>query len=124
MIKHVLFLDDSEIYNAILGKYAKKHKVSSLCKVDIVTDPLATIRICKKIKIDLLVIDIHLGAVNGFDVIESVKSMSKDTEIWTFSAMSEEYIYDERKVLCKKILHKDIGIQSMLNNVREFIDDQ
>lgn len=118
MIRQVLLLDDDVTRNMVFEKeYLRHHQLNEISKVDVLSDPGKALSIIESIRVDLLVIDLHMGPVDGFDVIQVVKKVSPKTIIWMYTGMSEDYISDKRKGLVDRFIHKDRREKYLLDEI-------
>jgi len=70
-MKSILIADDDEFYSTLL----RNHLASDSCTFDIAHDGKAVIAKLKSASYDLLILDVHMDAINGVQVLSIVKNM-------------------------------------------------
>ena len=74
----------------------------------------------KELKPDLVILDIAMPVVNGFDAARAIKQLFPDTPILAFSILqSEGFLNESRRIGFDAYISKSDGLRAMLNAVDE-----
>lgn len=125
MIKHFIFIDDCDMFRKVLRKHLKSSHVSDLARANVLgIESLGVVIDAIKIfEIDLVVLDIFLGSVDGFDVIEAISKQKRQPEIWVYTGLVEHHMHDARSSRINRYIHKDVGVEYLMDAVKEFVKE-
>ena len=119
-IYRILFVDDEP---DILASLKKGLEDSGLFVVDAFTDPLEALSSFKPDLYDLLLVDVKMPKMNGFDFYQEIKK-KKGSDIKTCFITAYEVYYETLKkdfpglnVGC--FISKPIEIQKLVNRIKE-----
>ena len=80
----------------------------------------AAIEKAKELKPDLVILDIALPVVNGFDVAKVIKQFYPDTAILAYSILqSEGFLHEAQRIGLDGYVSKSDGAQALLKAVNE-----
>lgn len=71
--QHILFVEDEELFSGILGMYLTKAGFN----VTLAKDGIEAIQRLKELVPDLVLLDLFLPYLNGFEVLHEIRSNSK-----------------------------------------------
>lgn len=130
-MKHILVVDDDRISLIICREaLADRYKMSAACS------GMEAIRFFEKNTCDLVLLDINMPNMNGFEVLEQLKSMenAKDVPVVFLTADSDAVIESQcfdrgaqdfiAKPFVKQVLCSRIGRILELNELRESLADK
>ncbi len=100
MGKKILLIDDEVDFTEVVGTLLRFHDFD----VDTINEPLLAPEAINKNNYDLIVSDLMMPDINGFELVEKIRTMPryKDTPIITLSA---KLLNDEER---KQLLHHGV----------------
>ena len=103
----ILVVEDNNINQLICEQMLKKFGIT----VTLANDGIEAIEICKKNHFDMILMDLHMPRMNGFDSTKHIREFDKKTPIIALTAavMSED-----------KILSNEVGMQEHLSKPIDF----
>lgn len=121
---NIVFLDDCKIFNITTDGYFKHHPISNKSNIVCVSTPDELFQVADKdhMTIDYLILDYHLHSTDGLDIAQIIKYKLPECKIWLFTGMGEKYIFDKRKELLDRFIHKDMGIPFLLDELSKYIN--
>jgi CheY-like chemotaxis protein len=99
-------------------------------KVDSFTDPLLALSALKedrrRRKYDLLILDIKMPDMNGFELYEQIKKIDDKVKVCFLTAFGEGYTEEFKKMfhsssLCVSFIRKPIRVDDLVKKVTEMI---
>ncbi len=117
-MKSILLVDDEpDIANSLKVGLERKG-----FKVDAFSDPTEALTKYKPKAYDLLIIDIRMPKVNGFELVREIKKVDEDATVWFFTAF--EVYYDEFKrmfpdVDVKSFVRKPISANELAKRIQD-----
>ncbi len=117
MIKIFLVDDEPDIANSL--KIGLERKGFS---VDAYTDPQEALSMYKPGSYDLLLIDIRMPKLNGFELVREIRKVDSNATVWFLTAF--EVYYEEFKKMfpnldVKSFIRKPVSLQELSNQIRE-----
>ncbi len=102
----------ARLLQSVLNKQANMHVVDVLANGRDVVDSMG------KMDIDVLLLDLELPVMNGFDVLTSLEPAKKD-KVLVLSAHTESEIISRSKTLgAKGYMSKRIGMKELIEGIR------
>lgn len=120
-MKKVAVVDDEPDITTVLKRGLEHHGFS----VDVFNDPQAALSSFKPNHYDLMIIDIRMPKLNGFDLYRELKKKDANTKVCFLTAF--EIYYDEfRKMFptidVRAFIRKPISISSLVNQVNATLE--
>lgn len=120
-MKRISVIDDEQDITTVLKRGLEHHGFA----VDVFNDPQAALASFKRGHYDLMIIDIRMPKLNGFDLYRELKK--KDDSIKVCFLTAFEIYYEEfRKMFpaidVKAFIRKPVGISSLVNQVKTTIE--
>jgi len=116
--KKVLIVEDDTMSFKLLSSVLKDTNVTIL----IAKNGLDAIKLVNENNIDLVLMDIQLPDLNGFEATKKIKSIKKDLPIIAVSAYAMQAEIDKSKeVGCDEFISKPININQLLNSINQYI---
>ena len=118
----ILLIDD-EYDNAFILKIGLERKGGY--NVDVFTDPLTALNDFQADSYDLILIDVRMPDMNGFDLYKKIKERDSKVKICFLSA--SQYIYEEFKkyeptIEQNQFIEKPIGLRELANKVKYLLE--
>ena len=109
---------------ADLARAFKVGLKSSDIEADAYTDPLQAIKDFQPDKYDLVLLDIHMPAIDGFDVYRELKRIDSDVPIcfltaFDFKEAEFKRLFPDANV--DRVLRKPITMSNLLEEVRRLV---
>ncbi len=88
--------------------------------VDVYTDPTVALAEYKPHYYDLLLIDIRMPKLNGFELVREIRKVDTDSEVWFLTAF--EVYYEEFKKMfpnldVKSFIRKPVSLNELSNRI-------
>ncbi len=117
MTKIFLVDDEPDIANSLKTGLERKG-----FKVDVFTDPTEALAKYKSHGYDLLLIDIRMPKLNGFELVREIRKVDTDSEVWFLTAF--EVYYEEFKKMfpnldVKSFIRKPVSLNELSNRIME-----
>ena len=117
MIKIFLVDDEPDIASSL--KIGLERKGFT---VDAFTDPEVALSKYKPDSYDLLLIDIRMPKLNGFELVREIRKVDPNSVVWFLTAF--EVYYEEFKKMfpnldVKSFIRKPVSLQELSNQIRE-----
>jgi DNA-binding response OmpR family regulator len=115
MTRIFLVDDEPDIANSLrLGLERKGFQV------DVFTDPTEALAKYKAHSYDLLLIDIRMPKLNGFELVREIRKIDVDSEVWFLTAF--EVYYEEFKKMfpdlgVKSFIRKPVSVNELTNRI-------
>lgn len=118
----ILVIDDEPDINSVIKKGLNRNGF----EVETFTDPLLALSNFKAGFYDLLLIDIRMPKMNGFELYQEIKKMDNQIKVCFITAL--EFYYDEFRIAFPKLnvncfARKPISIYEMANIIKEEIGE-
>jgi DNA-binding response OmpR family regulator len=118
----ILVIDDEPDINSVIKKGLNRNGF----EVETFTDPLLALSNFKAGFYDLLLIDIRMPKMNGFELYREIKKIDNQIKVCFITAL--EFYYDEFRRAFPKLnmncfARKPISIDEMANIIKEEIGD-
>lgn len=114
----VLVADDQTLLRDLMVSQLKRH-----ADIQVIGEALSgaeTLTKVAELRPDVVLLDIHLGDMDGLDVTQAIKEHSSGTKVVLLTGFhNEEYIYRAFKMGASGYLSKDSSMDEVLNAVRE-----
>lgn len=115
MTKIFLVDDEPDIANSLKTGLERKG-----FKVDVFTDPAEALAKYKPQYYDLLLIDIRMPKLNGFELVREVRKVDSDSEVWFLTAF--EVYYEEFKKMfptldVKSFIRKPVSLNELASRI-------
>jgi two-component system catabolic regulation response regulator CreB/two-component system response regulator ChvI len=117
MVKIFLVDDEPDIANSLkIGLERKGFSVNAF------TDPQDALSKYKPGSYDLLLIDIRMPKLNGFELVREIRKVDTNVVVWFLTAF--EVYYEEFKKMfpnldVKSFIRKPVSLQELSNQIRE-----
>ena len=120
-MKKLMIVDDEPDITAVLKRGLEQHRFA----VDAFNDPEQALSNFKPGTYDLLVVDVRMPKLNGFDLYRAVKKKDEKVKVCFLTAF--EIYYDEfRKVFPKldvrHFIRKPIGVLDLVKQINASIE--
>ena len=117
MAKIFLVDDEPDIANSLKTGLERKG-----FNVDVFTDPTEALAQYKPHFYDLLLIDIRMPKLNGFELVREIRKVDTDSEVWFLTAF--EVYYEEFKKMfpnldVKSFIRKPVSLNELSNRITE-----
>jgi len=117
MTRIFLVDDERDIANSLKSGLERKGFT-----VDAFTDPQEALAKYKPGVYDLLLIDIRMPKLNGFELVREIRKVDTKAEVWFLTAF--EVYYEEFKKMfpnldVKSFIRKPVSINDLSNQIRE-----
>ena len=91
-------------------------------KVDVYTDPAEALAKYKPHYYDLLLIDIRMPKLNGFELVREIRKVDEESEVWFLTAF--EVYYEEFKKMfpnldIKSFIRKPVSLTELASRITE-----
>lgn len=121
MTKQVLIVEDNDLNLKLFMDLLEAHD----CEVTSTQDGEGAYELAKKLKPDLIIMDIQLPHVSGLDLIKQLKTDvdMKSTPIVAVTAFAMQE--DEERIMqagCEAYLSKPISINAFVDKVKQYIE--
>ncbi len=119
MTKIFLVDDEPDIANSLKTGLERKG-----FNVDVYTDPTEALAKYKPHYYDLLLIDIRMPKLNGFELVREIRKVDTDSEVWFLTAF--EVYYEEFKKMfpnldVKSFIQKPVSLNELSGRITERI---
>jgi DNA-binding response OmpR family regulator len=119
MTKIFLVDDEPDIANSLKTGLERKG-----FNVDVYTDPTEALAKYKPHYYDLLLIDIRMPKLNGFELVREIRKVDTDSEVWFLTAF--EVYYEEFKKMfpnldVKSFIRKPVSLNELSSRITERI---
>jgi DNA-binding response OmpR family regulator len=119
-MKRIAVVDDEPDITIILKKALEPHDFA----VDTFNDPQAALAAFKPRYYDLMIIDIRMPSINGFDLYRELKKRDSAVRVCFLTAF-EIYYEEFRKLFptidVKAFIRKPVGISNLVNQINAII---
>jgi len=117
MIRVFLVDDERDIANSLKAGLERKGFI-----VDAFTDPQEALSMYKQGSYDLLLIDIRMPKLNGFELVREIRKVDPNAVVWFLTAF--EVYYEEFKKMfpnldVKSFIRKPVSVNELSNQIRE-----
>jgi len=90
--------------------------------VDVYTDPTEALVKYKPHSYDLLLIDVRMPKLNGFELVREIRKVDTDSEVWFLTAF--EVYYEEFKKMfpnldVKNFIRKPVSLNDLSNRIMD-----
>jgi DNA-binding response OmpR family regulator len=117
-MKHILIADDEELLCVTIADYLR----DSNYRVSIVHDGTGVLPILETDRVDLVLLDLMMPKMGGFDTLAIIKKHSPETRIIILSGYgSDEHIQQAKLEGADVFISKPFGVESLLNHVKEVL---
>lgn len=120
-MKRISVVDDEQDITTVLKRGLEHHGFA----VDVFNDPQAALASFKPGHYDLIIIDIRMPKLNGFDLYRELKKKDDSVKVCFLTAF-EVYYEEFRKMFptidVKAFIRKPVGISSLVNQVKTTIE--
>jgi DNA-binding NarL/FixJ family response regulator len=106
---HILIADDSPVVQSRLVKMVSQ--IHNATVVGLANDGVEAITSIQKLKPDLVILDLHMPKVNGFDVIRYIKKNNLSTTVFVLT----NFATVPHRELCRQL-----GIKYFFDKTTEF----
>ena len=115
MAKIFLVDDEPDIANSLKTGLERKG-----FKVDVFTDPTEALAGYKPHTYDLLLIDIRMPKLNGFELVREIRKVDSESEVWFLTAF--EVYYEEFKKMfpnldVKSFIRKPVSLNELAGRI-------
>jgi CheY-like chemotaxis protein len=100
-MRKILLIDDERDFTELTGTLLDFHELS----VDTVNDPLEAIKAAEKTHYDLIVTDIMMPNMNGFELIENLRRLDNYRKTPIIVLTAKQLSDEERKILLRNDVH-------------------
>ena len=119
-MKRIAVVDDEPDITTIIDKGLKRYGFA----VDTFNDPQAALAKFKPRYYDLIIIDIRMPSINGFDLYRELKKIDSDVRVCFLTAF--EIYYEEFKKLfptidVKVFIRKPISISNLVSQINAIL---
>jgi DNA-binding response OmpR family regulator len=119
-MKRIAVVDDEPDITTIIDKGLKRYGFA----VDTFNDPQAALAKFKPSYYDLIIIDIRMPSINGFDLYRELKKIDSDVRVCFLTAF--EIYYEEFKKLfptidVKVFIRKPISISNLVSQINAIL---
>lgn len=114
---HLLFLDDEVSQIDLMQRYYQRCPLSKITKAEFFESPLGAINEVKKGGIDVVILDIKLGNISGYDVISNIARQSKKPKIIAYTGYQKET--DVRNRFIDQYILKSRGLNYLFSKLEE-----
>jgi acyl carrier protein len=118
--KKILIVDDEKNLTASLNSFFK----SKGHDIFIANSGKAALEILKKQAMDLLVLDLNMPEVDGFEVAGTIKETHPETKILILTAYSEEYKNKLASLKPDAIMTKPFGVLELIDKVQTLLGEE
>ena len=114
----ILLADDHEPVRRVMRALFETQREWKVCgEAD---NGQTAIQKAKELKPDLVILDIAMPVLNGFDAARTIKELLPDTAILAYSILqSEGFLNESRRIGFDGYISKSDGLRAMLNAVDE-----
>ena len=117
MTRIFLVDDEPDIANSLKTGLERKG-----FNVDVFTDPTEALAKYKPHAYDLLLIDIRMPKLNGFELVREIRKVDSDSEVWFLTAF--EVYYEEFKKMfpnldVKSFIRKPVSLNELSSRISE-----
>jgi len=117
MTKIFLVDDEPDIANSLKTGLERKG-----FDVDVYTDPTEALGKYKPHSYDLLLIDVRMPKLNGFELVREIRKVDTDSEVWFLTAF--EVYYEEFKKMfpnldVKNFIRKPVSLNDLSNRIMD-----
>jgi len=117
--KIILIVEDDEMSSKLLKSILE----DSSAKILVVKNGQAAIDLVKKQNLDLILMDIQLPELNGFEATKKIKSIKEELPIIAVSAYAMQEEIDKSKEFgCDLFISKPLDINYLLNKMDEYLN--
>jgi two-component system, OmpR family, response regulator ChvI len=120
-MRRIAVVDDEPDITTVLKKGLEHHGFA----VDVFNDPQAALASFKPGSYDLVIIDIRMPRINGFDLYRELKKKDSSVKVCFLTAF-EIYYEEFRKMFptldVKAFIRKPVSISSLVNQVNATIE--
>jgi DNA-binding response OmpR family regulator len=120
-MKRISVVDDEQDITTVLKRGLEHHGFA----VDVFNDPQAALASFKPGHYDLMIIDIRMPKLNGFDLYRELKKKDGSVKVCFLTAF-EIYYEEFRKMFptidVRAFIRKPVGISSLVNQVKTTIE--
>ena len=120
-MKRISVVDDEQDITTVLKRGLEHHGFA----VDVFNDPQAALASFRPGHYDLMIIDIRMPKLNGFDLYRELKKKDDSVKVCFLTAF-EIYYEEFRKMFptidVKAFIRKPVGISSLVNQVKTTIE--
>ncbi|APW65010.1 hypothetical protein LPB137_03745 [Poseidonibacter parvus] len=114
----VLLVEDNEINQMICQEMLKRMGL----KVIVANDGIEAIKMCKENNPDIVLMDLHMPRMNGFNSSKAIREFNKDVPIIALtSAVMDEDKIAARKAGMQEHLSKPIDFDELLNTISSYL---
>ncbi len=121
--KSILLVDDDDL----VAQTIKLMLVTEGYRVEVVDNGIDAIKSFETQKFDLIISDLFMPVMNGWEVIQHIRQRSSTVPIFIFTGGMEELIREQRdrmKELCvNEILLKPIRMKQLIDKIAPYLAD-
>lgn len=116
--KKILLVEDNEINKMVIRKYLSNHK----CKLEIVSDGIEGFSAIEKNNYDLILLDINIPSMNGFDIAKKTRERGIKTPIIAVTASEfTEVESNVKKNGMNDVLIKPFSKEKLLQIIQTYL---
>lgn len=118
----ILLIDDERDFTELTGTLLDFHELS----VDTVNDPLEAIKATEKTRYDLIVTDIMMPNMNGFELIENLRNLNDYRKTPIIVLTAKQLSDEERKFLLQHDVHfqtKPFEPLGLVEQIRQLVSE-
>ncbi len=122
MIKRILIIDDEIIFRKLFTRALE----DTPYKVDTAESGEKGFELLKKLKYDLIFLDLYMPGISGIDVLREIRKTDEEVPIHIVSAFYKEFLEEinlaTRDGLKFEITHKSITLNQIVSIAKETLE--
>jgi len=116
-VRKVLLVDDSIVTRTLVGKFLRNFGYN----VIEAADGESAIEVFKKEKPEIVICDVEMPGINGFETTRRLKEIEKETPVIIFSTLTNEQLIQGLEVGASAYLSKDEPPERLLRLIEKFL---
>lgn len=116
--KTVLIVEDSDLSSIYYETALQSAGINVLCTMD----GHEAIEICREGKVDLVLLDLYLPKINGFEIVQEIRKFNTDLPVIAQTSYNDKDEYDlSISSGCNEFITKPIRLEDLLNLINKYI---
>ncbi|WP_448374313.1 response regulator [Fervidobacterium sp.] len=116
-VRKILLVDDSIVTRTLVGKFLRNFGYN----VIEAADGESAIEVFKKEKPDIVICDVEMPGINGFETTRRLKEIEKETPVIIFSTLTNEQLIQGLEVGASANLSKDEPPERLIRLIEKFL---